>query len=143
MYMTNTLWSDVTRARHFLIPDSVKAPSGDFVLRTVVGRQMEVDEKAVLQYEVSREEAEAWLKAQFGQLLDGAKESVKELWQRLRKTLLEPKEAEQPSAQNSAEGMEELASYLEEAARTAGDHLRTFAERLRQRARDAESGPPP
>ena len=71
-----TLWSNRERDRHFIIPDDVKPPAGDFVLRTVIGRQMDVAEDGVTDYEVTREEAKDWLKGQFGEMLGTAKSAI-------------------------------------------------------------------
>ena len=79
MNTTMTLWSDATtRTRHFLIPDGADLPTGDFELRTVKGRQKRVNAEIVVIYEVTHEEAKAWLKDQFGQVIDSAKESLME-----------------------------------------------------------------
>ncbi|MDJ0592860.1 MAG: hypothetical protein QNJ72_23195 [Pleurocapsa sp. MO_226.B13] len=71
--VTPTLWSDVERSRFFLIPGDRKIPPGDFPLRTITGRQMEVDPKALETFEISREEAKNWLNSQFGQVIEEAK----------------------------------------------------------------------
>ena len=68
-----TLWSDVERSRFFLIPGDRKISPGDFPLRTITGRQMEVDPNALETFEISREEAKTWLNSQFGQVLEEAK----------------------------------------------------------------------
>lgn len=73
---TKTLWSDISRMRHFLIPDNESLPPGDFVLRTLTGRQHEVDPKFLEPFEVSQEQAKAWLKGQLGQVLQSAKGAV-------------------------------------------------------------------
>ena len=76
MATTKTLLSDQTRTRHFLIPDNENLPSGDFILRTLTGRQQNVDPEALEPYEISQEQAKAWLKDQFGQVLQSAKGAV-------------------------------------------------------------------
>ena len=76
MDKTKTLWSDVTRRRHFLIPDGQGLPPGDFVLRTVTGRQQQVQADAVAPFEVTHDEAKVWLRVQFGQVVDKAKGAV-------------------------------------------------------------------
>ena len=76
MGATKTLWSDATRSHHFLIPDSDELPSGDFELRTVTGRQKHVDADIIAAYEITHDEAKAWLKGQFGQVVETAKESI-------------------------------------------------------------------
>ncbi len=76
MPTTKTLWSDLSRTRHFLVPDGEKLSSGNFILRTPTGQQLEVDPDALASYEVTREQAKAWLKEQFGQVLAEAKGTV-------------------------------------------------------------------
>lgn len=71
-----TVWSNQERSRHFLIPDDTKLPPGTFVLRTVIGRQMDVEEEAALPFEVTREEAKAWLKKQMAGMVGQAKDAL-------------------------------------------------------------------
>ncbi len=73
---SQTLWSNPERSRFFLIPDDRQLPPGDFALRTIIGRQMEVDETALAAFEVTRDEAKAKLKEQFGQILATAKGGI-------------------------------------------------------------------
>lgn len=74
--ISRTLWSDITRTRHFLIPDGDELSAGDFELRTVTGRQKRVGAETVARYEITHEDAKAWLKDQFGQVVESAKESI-------------------------------------------------------------------
>lgn len=76
MDTTKSIWSNATRDRHFLIPDSEELPSGEFNLLTVTGRQQQVDPEALAPYAISQEEAKAWLKDQFGQVVESAKQAV-------------------------------------------------------------------
>ena len=71
--LKQTLWSDGSRNRHFLISEDKKLPSGDFILRTITGRQQEVDPEAVVPFEVSREEAKEWVKTELGGVLGDLK----------------------------------------------------------------------
>lgn len=59
-----TLWSAPESGRQFLIPNACQLPSGDFLLSTVTGREWRVDPAALAGFEVSDEEAKAWLKEQ-------------------------------------------------------------------------------
>jgi hypothetical protein len=76
MQHNKRLWSNRTRDRHFLVPDSIQLPSGDFFLRTVTGQQQQVDPDALAPYEIAQEEAKEWLKDQFGQMVQSAKDSI-------------------------------------------------------------------
>lgn len=70
------LWSNTSRTRHFLIPDEVELPAGTFELRTLTGRNKHIDQASIVQYEVTHEQAQTWLKDQFAQVIDTAKESI-------------------------------------------------------------------
>jgi hypothetical protein len=63
------IWSDVNKSRQFLIPETEQLPPGDFLLRTAAGREMRVDPAAVAKFEITAEEANAWLKDQLGDVL--------------------------------------------------------------------------
>lgn len=71
-----TLWTDPARSRYFLIPDDSELPPGDFILRTLTGRKLEVAPQSLAAFELSEEQAKAWLKAEFGKLLDDARGAV-------------------------------------------------------------------
>jgi hypothetical protein len=79
-----TLWSDTARTRFFLIPDDEQLPAGDFDLRTITGRHLQVDAAALAQFEISEHEAKAWLKGEFGKMLDGARAAADRFIERLR-----------------------------------------------------------
>jgi hypothetical protein len=87
-----TLWSDPERTRFFLVPDDKELPPGQFVLRTITGRNMEVDEAALAEYEISEQEAKEWLKGEFGKMLDGARAAVDRFIEKLRQGPPEPGE---------------------------------------------------
>ena len=97
-----SLWSDLTKTRHFLIPDSENLASGDFALRTVTGRQQEVDPDALAPYEVSQEEAKEWLKGQFGQVMEQAKGALLEALRPLQEPRYRPPRRRQPRAPSGA-----------------------------------------
>jgi hypothetical protein len=59
---SKTLWSNHDRTRFFLIPDDRELPGGDFELKTITGRQQHTLENAVVEFEISRDEAKQWLK---------------------------------------------------------------------------------
>ncbi len=73
---SKTLWSDTDRNRFFLIPDDRELPSGDFELKTVTGRHQQVEENAITEFEIGRDEAKTWLKEQFGELLSSARKGI-------------------------------------------------------------------
>ncbi|HKQ04347.1 MAG TPA: hypothetical protein VJ464_04390 [Blastocatellia bacterium] len=79
-----SLWTDTARTRFFLIPDDKQFPLGDFVLRTLTGREMEVDPTALAEYEISEQEAKGWLKGEFGKMLDGARAVADRFIEKLR-----------------------------------------------------------
>ena len=63
-----TLWSHSDKTRQFLIPDTLQLPPGDYMLRTATEREQRVDPAALIPYEVSAEQAQAWAKAQLGEV---------------------------------------------------------------------------
>ena len=77
---SSTLWTDISKTRYFLIPDDISLPNGDFLIRTTTGKKCQVDLEAVKEFEITKEEANAWLKDQFktvmGQLKTGLKASL-------------------------------------------------------------------
>lgn len=85
MLEARTLWTDPARGRYFLIPDEEQLPPGEFVLRTLTGRELRVGEAAAAAFEVSEAEAREWVKAEFGELLDGARAGLERLVERLRR----------------------------------------------------------
>ena len=66
-----TVWRNDEATRYFLIPDAAELPTGEFTIRTVTGRHRTADEEALRAFEISEEQATAWLKEQFGNFLDG------------------------------------------------------------------------
>jgi hypothetical protein len=71
-----SLWTDPARTRFFLLPDDRQLPPGDFILRTLTGRELKVDPASLTAFELSEEQAKEWLKSEFGKLLDGARSAV-------------------------------------------------------------------
>ena len=105
-----TLWSDVERSRFFLIPGDRQIPPGDFPLRTITGRQMEVEPNALAPFEISREEAKTWLNSQFGQVLEEAKGKLTNYLRNLGKSASKSQpESEQKQADTEAKTSSEPA----------------------------------
>ncbi|ARA94256.1 hypothetical protein AWN76_014580 [Rhodothermaceae bacterium RA] len=118
--LPHTLWSHRPQDRHFLIPDDAELPAGDFELRTVVGRQRFVDEAAVQPYEVTREEAKAWLKEQMAEVVDEAKDALLGFLRQARR----PPAGTAPPAPQEAPSTDRIAARL----RSLGDELRAVLE---------------
>lgn len=83
--LSKTLWYDQNRNRLFLIPDEEQLPSGDFILRTVTGRELRVEPESAAAFEIGEEEAKDWVKAEFGELLDGVRAGIDSFVERLKK----------------------------------------------------------
>ncbi|MGH6891166.1 MAG: hypothetical protein ACREEP_02790, partial [Dongiaceae bacterium] len=151
-----TLWTDVDKTQRFLIPDSCQLPPGDFLLRTATGRERRFDPDALTDFEVTDEEAKAWLKEQLGQV-------TKKLGAGLRDALLgparqgsardEPKEA--PSSADGGKpesptpGLDLLADLTDTPRETLshdygaiGRALRTYLSDTAGSAGDSVSGDP-
>lgn len=87
-----TFWTGEGRSRFFLIPDDQQLPPGDFVLRTLTGREMRVAPSALAEFEVSEREAKEWLKGEFGKLLDSARSKIDGFVQKLHEAAREADE---------------------------------------------------
>ncbi|MEM6253798.1 MAG: hypothetical protein AAF821_12830 [Cyanobacteria bacterium P01_D01_bin.156] len=133
-----TVWSNSERSRYFLIPDECELPAGDFQLRTTTGRQQTVDEAALTEYEISREEAKAWLKEQFGQILGSAKTGILDgikRWRSPQATADQPKS--EPANTRPVTALSELEDLLNQSTEqirakstTSFKHLWTIANAL-------------
>lgn len=55
------VWTDLSGARFFLLPDAFDAGEGPFLLRTPIGNVRRVREDDVVAAEITREAAQAWL----------------------------------------------------------------------------------
>ncbi|HEX7317544.1 MAG TPA: hypothetical protein VF297_26825 [Pyrinomonadaceae bacterium] len=82
--VSRNLWTDPARTRYFLLPDDPRLPPGEFVLRTVTGRELRVEEGAAAAFEVSEAEAREWVKAEFGEMLDGVRAGVERFVEKLK-----------------------------------------------------------
>jgi hypothetical protein len=58
-----TLWRDEAGGRHFLVPSDAALPPGPLLLRAGAAGRMEVDPAAVAPYQVTKDEARAFLDA--------------------------------------------------------------------------------
>lgn len=56
------LWSNPVRASHYIVPLDRRLKSGEFEVRTVFGESQYVNEDQINTFEVTREEAKAWIK---------------------------------------------------------------------------------
>lgn len=65
------VWRNDEGTRYFLIPDDAQFVPGEFSIRTITGKHRQVEEESLRSFEVSEEEAAAWIKRQFGNFLDG------------------------------------------------------------------------
>lgn len=84
MLETRTLWTDPARTRYFRIPDDEPLPPGEFVLRTVTGRELRVDEGSLAAFEMGEAEAKEWVKAEFGEMLDGVRAGLERFVEKLK-----------------------------------------------------------
>lgn len=119
----STLWSDLERSRFFLIPSDRKISPGDFPLRTITGRQMEVDPNALETLEISREEAKNWLNSQFGQVIEEAKGKLTNYLSNLAKSA--PKSQPGTEVKTSSETAYSSLSLLSELTGEPVENLQT------------------
>ena len=78
--MSKKLFISVDKKRHFLLYENTPVLEGDFVIKGTDGEKLNVDVKSINKFEISKEEANAWLKDQLktvmGQLKTGLKETL-------------------------------------------------------------------
>ncbi len=133
------IWLSDDQSRTFLIQDNVHLPIGEFAIRTATGRQQFVDPAALAPYEITRTEAEAWLKAQLGDVLG-----------ELRGNIIDAARAyvdrHKPSAHESpaelvehAAAIETVADWMRHLSTRAETRLRAKATALREQAETASS----
>lgn len=120
---SKTLWSNPDRSRFFLIPDDRQLPAGDFELKTVTGCQQQVEASAIVEFEISRDEAKIWLKEQFGELLTSVKTGILDTLKNWRSPVPSSKpETDSPSSTSRTEAaLSELDNLLNQSA----EQLRT------------------
>lgn len=78
-----TLWRDEARRRFYLVPDTVAPELGTLVLRAGAARRIEVGESSVAPYEVTKDEARAFLDAKLDGFVGGVKRSVEDALSKL------------------------------------------------------------
>ena len=66
----HSLWLDYTRTRYFLIPENQNIPPGDFILFNLTGKKMTVAPTALTPFEITEEEAMAYLETELNQLIE-------------------------------------------------------------------------
>jgi hypothetical protein len=76
------LWFNSDRNRFFLIPQGQELPSGDFLLHRGINYQISVDSNSIEPFEITREQAKTWLDSQWDEVVDEAKRSASELFQK-------------------------------------------------------------
>jgi len=73
--MTKRLWSNAERNRHFIVPGGNDLRDGNFEIKTVFGESKHISEESILRFEVTREEAKAWIKDELNGVFDEVKAS--------------------------------------------------------------------
>lgn len=128
-----TLWSDEAKTRQFLIPDTTRLPPGDFTLRTATGRRVAVDPEAVRAFEVTPEQARAWLKDQFAGLAKDVRSAFGEAWRRWRGSASPHEEAKAgaDSSRAAAGGLPGAIELLAALTETSPHRLRDDPSALR------------
>jgi hypothetical protein len=120
-----TLWRDEARRRFYLVPDDVTLAAGGLALRSGASRQISVDEAAAAPYQVSKDEARAFLDAKLDGFVGGVKRSVEDT---LAKLGIPPAPAASPHPPR-------------ESAAPADDHTASAGEPTDGAAPPAEPGP--
>jgi hypothetical protein len=71
-----SLWRNLDRSRHFIIPGAVNPLPGTLTIRSLTGEQISADETWLRRFEVSEAEARAWAKEELGDALNEVKDGV-------------------------------------------------------------------
>ena len=153
--ITKTLWSNVEKTRQFLIADIYQLPPGDFLLSTATGREWRVDPVALAKFEISDEEAKAWLKEQLRCVMKKLGTGMRETQSPEASLSGETKESNKPGVSDDAQkssatpGLDLLADITDtprESLNTnyasVGTALRSYLENMVQTTSDAASGEP-
>jgi hypothetical protein len=135
-----TLWSDGALARRFIIPDDAELPAGEFHIRTSLGRERSVDEAAVLAYEVTKEEAQAWAKEQLGGVLGEVRSKAVGFVERMRERTAAMREENRRTWED---GVAEMPDNVREAAERARAGLKELSQALQRAAREHGARPDP
>ncbi|MEQ8999924.1 MAG: hypothetical protein RID53_25850 [Coleofasciculus sp. B1-GNL1-01] len=72
----DSLWIDVTQTRYFLIPSRQEIPGGNFQIYNLEGEQKKVAIAKIASYEITQEQATAYLESQINQAIDQAKDAL-------------------------------------------------------------------
>jgi hypothetical protein len=67
------LWQADAGGAYYLLPDGAGLPAGPCVVRSAAGRVRSLDPTVLADFEVTREQAEAWLRTQVAAMLDAAR----------------------------------------------------------------------
>lgn len=132
--MTSTIWFNRDRTKYYLITDIETLSSGSLTLINSSGDKRDVREDALVPYEVTREEARAWLESQLGDVLG-------QLRQNLIDSARNVFESRQPSAHETptellehADAIDTVASWLQNVSGRAANRLRAKSGAMRAAA---------
>lgn len=128
-----SIWATAGLTRRFIIPDDAELTPGEFHIRTSLGRERSVDEAAVLAYEVTPEEAQAWAKEQLGGVLGEVRGKALGFVERLRERTAAMRE---DNRRTWEQGVAEAPDEVREAAERARASLKELGEALQRAARE-------
>ncbi|MEL6346171.1 MAG: hypothetical protein AAFV53_23880 [Myxococcota bacterium] len=126
------IWFDQGRENFFAIPDEIKIPSGDYVLRGFGGRTHRVDVDAVEPWRITREQAAARVNARVEKAWGGLRGAVDRMFL-LGQTAARQAGVEVPKTDGRSPLPEKLSAVL---GMEPGEML-TDPDQVRQRLRDA------
>ena len=136
-----SVWYTIDQRRFFLIPHVHNLPNGKLSLHTATGRSMQIDLDTVAPYEITRDEAEAWLTAQLGDVLGALRTNAiagaRGFFARRSPAAHETP----PELVAHAAAIETVAGWLQPLSARGAARLRTTATALRTRAADAQATP--
>lgn len=123
-----TLWRDEARRRFYLVPDGVELAAGPLVLRSGASRKIFVDETAAAPFEVSKDEARAFLDAKLDGFVGGVKRTVEDTLAKLGIPASPANAAPTPSSAEPGETGASTVDSSDAPPAEPGPGVRLFAE---------------
>ncbi len=131
-----SLWIDATQTRYFLISNRQELSDGNFPLHNLDGEQKEVAIAKIASYEITQEQATAYLESQINQAIDQAKDALfNQISFFIGKTPETPQQTPTLSELMTVllgVSQEELSNHPEKAKASLDNLIATFADQIEQ-----------
>ncbi|MFZ5479916.1 MAG: hypothetical protein ACOZNI_24340 [Myxococcota bacterium] len=112
--MGRTLYASDDRTRYFHVPDDVRLVEGPYVVRTLTGRELRVEQVAIEIFEIPEDEAKAIVRAQLDVFLGKAKNVASAALAALRSHAPDPSPAPPASPEEVKAIVRDLAAAANE-----------------------------